>query len=521
MKNSIKKSLTVALSLAIMGSAMVGCKSEGSDGTKPEENPNATPTTLTVELFDRAKAGQPDLTNNYWTKYIEENFSKKYNTKVQFVTVPRTQEVDKLNVMMAAGEAPDICFTYDNGVVYNYVKQDGLADLTELVKKYGQNLTKNLGKDVLNYGVFNEKQMAIPARRTVLANSGEFIRQDWLDKLGMKAPTNKAEFEETLKAFKDQNPGKVDGVVPWAVGGDAGVAFKQLVESFWTKMSDKDFACLPEWQKPGNKEGVKFVNKLYNEKLISTDFAIDKTGKQSDADNSNGKSGFCMANWDFPYRANPGIADNLKKNVPGASFVPIDTFENYDGKYFKNEYAANGIFNIIPKSSKNKIQAVQYLNWLADPEVTFFMQNGEENVTYKTVDGVPSLLPLTGDKQMTSTYNLDYNLLFNGMMLGSDEKNTKALMKTYPGYEDLAIKALKIASTDTYKSFNWTIPSDANAKYAKALADKRTEMYAKLVVCKPEEFDKLYDSLVQEYMAAGGQAVKDDYMKIYDQMKKK
>jgi putative aldouronate transport system substrate-binding protein len=44
-------------------------------------------------------------------------------------------------------------------------------------------------------------------------------------------------------------------------------------------------------------------------------------------------------------------------------------------------------------------------------------------------------------------------------------------------------------------------------------------MTAKLIYCRPSEFDVLYANLVEEYMSAGGQAVMDENIKIYKAMK--
>lgn len=471
--------------------------------------------TLTVEVFDRGKPGQAPLDNNYWTRYINDNFGKEFNVKVKFIPVPRSQEVDKLNILMASNQAPDISFTYDQNVVYKYANMGGITPLNNLLAKYGTDLKKYLGDDLLSYGAIGGTQIAIPAKRTILANAGCFIRQDWLDKLGLPLPTNKDELYKDLVAFRDKNPGNVSGgVVPWATGGN-NYSFSLALWSSWTKMSEKDFATLPDWQKPGNKEGYRYLNKLYNEKLISPDFAIDKTGHQSDADLSNGKGGFVMANFDYPLRSNPGIYDNLKKNVKGAVLTPVDCFKNYAGKYYKNEYLPNGIFLIIPKASRNADLAIEYLNWMSKQKNLFFLQNGEEGINHKTVDGIPQVIAQTGDKQINSPYNIDYCLITNGTDLGDPVKNIKAIAKSYPGYEAEATKAIKIGMTDTYRNFWFTSPSKSNAKYSKILTDKTTEMNAKLLTCKPAEFDKLYDSLVAEYMAAGGQAVKDENIRLY------
>lgn len=519
MNNHIKNNLGLFLSVVLIAGMLGGCNTSKPTPTDSSSNPNENPVTLTVEVFNRGNPGQAPLDNNYWTKYVNDNFGKKFNTTVKFVPVTRTQEVDKLNIMMAANQAPDICFTYDQDVAYNYIKQGGITQLDSLLEKYGTNLTKYLGTDLLKYGSFSGKQMSIPAKRTIVSTSGEYIRQDWLDKLNLPLPKTKDELYNTLVAFRDKNPGGEEGVIPWAIGGGANYVFTEFLYSSWTKMSEQDFATLPDWQKPGHKDGVKFLNKLYNEKLISADFAIDKTGKQADADISNGKAGFVTANFDYPLRTNPGIYNNLKKNVSGAVLTPIDTFENYEGKYYKNEYQPNGMFIMIPKSSENSVQAIQYLNWMADPKVNFFLQNGEEGIGHKLVDGIPQSITQTGDKQMNSPANVDYCIVTNGAELGEKSKNIKAIANSYPGFESEAAKAISISSTDTF-TFSWlSTPNDSNSKYSKTLDDKTEEMLAKLLTCEPSEFDKLYDTLVQEYMTAGGQAVKDEATKIYNSMK--
>ena len=44
---------------------------------------------------------------------------------------------------------------------------------------------------------------AIEGKRNETCRINTFIRQDWLDKLGLKTPTTKAELEQVLIAFRD------------------------------------------------------------------------------------------------------------------------------------------------------------------------------------------------------------------------------------------------------------------------------------------------------------------------------
>lgn len=59
---------------------------------------------------------------------------------MEFTSVPRAESDDKLNIMMAGGSAPDIVFTYDQNLFYNYASSGALHDLTDVYAKYGSNI---------------------------------------------------------------------------------------------------------------------------------------------------------------------------------------------------------------------------------------------------------------------------------------------------------------------------------------------------------------------------------------------
>ncbi|MBQ9010821.1 MAG: extracellular solute-binding protein [Clostridia bacterium] len=177
------------------------------------------PITLKVSVFDRGNTGGTAPDNNYWTQWIQENFGDPRNIKIEWVVIPRSEEEPKLaTLMMDEASCPDICFTYNESIVTDYVNQGGVTELSKYVDEYGPNLKKFLGDEVLEFGKFGGGQYAIPARRVVVAWMGMFIREDWVEKLGRKMPTTKEEFLDTLRAFRDENPGNVEGgCIPYAL----------------------------------------------------------------------------------------------------------------------------------------------------------------------------------------------------------------------------------------------------------------------------------------------------------------
>ena len=201
--------------------------------------------TLTVELFDRSNAPQgTTVTDNRWVKYAKEEMAK-VGINLEFVAVPRSEEVTKIQTMMAAGTAPDIALTYTRSIAEDYFNQGGTYDLSSYVDGEGQaeNLKAYLGEDVLNVARDGDGQLwAIAARRATAAKDNLFIRKDWLDKLGMEIPTTTDELYQVLKAFKENNPDGRTDVIPFfsvAIGDETADRADVMAMPFMTTLPDE------------------------------------------------------------------------------------------------------------------------------------------------------------------------------------------------------------------------------------------------------------------------------------------
>ena len=182
--------------------------------------------------------------------------------------------------MMDEASCPDICFTYNESIVTDYVNQGGVVEVSDLIEKYGQTLKSFLGDEVLEFGKFAGGQYAIPARRVVVAWMGMFIREDWVEKLGREMPKTKQEFLDTLRAFRDENPGNVEGgCIPYALGRDLRYQLP-LQWSFYKDLSTRTLACEPTVAHDGYEDYLLFLNTLYNEGLVSPDFALNTDDAQ-------------------------------------------------------------------------------------------------------------------------------------------------------------------------------------------------------------------------------------------------
>lgn len=483
--------------------------------------PRKDPIVLTVEVFDRGTTGQTPPDNNYWTQWIQKNFGDPNNITVKFITCPRADEQNRLNVWMASGQAPDISVTYDRNLIYGYYENGGLAELTEAVDTYGQNLKSFLGEEVLKKGQYFGKQFAIPAKRVHNAKFATFMRKDWLDKLNLPIPQTRDEFYNALVAFKTQNPGNVANVVPFSLTRDIIWICNTFLESFRTDKSDRiRFIVKDPFMQiaaPGMKDGFRFLNKMYNEGLLSMEFPLDVDGKMSDAEFMRGEAGAISGNFDFPLRGVPGLMEGLKQTVPDAELVVVDPFKDSDGVPTKQVYDPAGIRIIVPKTSKHVNEAIQYLDWMTNKDVLTFLQCGEEGWGYELQDGLPIKKKVEGEKVFNSPDNIDYTLIVNGIDLGDTQKNIKLNSLQFTGMEELYISAYNSAITNGYIDPDVsTPPTEAEGKYSNSLREKGYELYARCLTCKPEEFDRVWEQQYQEFLKTGGQEVIDQRAAAWD-----
>ena len=373
-----RKLICIAMAAMLSVTMLAGCSGGGATSAASSDTPAASAesgdssaeagaeasgerTTLRVEVFDRAVQGGSDPTNNHWTKWIAEQMLQRHNIDVQFVSVPRSEEIQQLNVLMAGGDAPDIVFTYTQSVVYNYYKQGGTADLSDYMDQHGQTIKSYLGDEILSYGQFDGRQHMIPAKRISRATQGVYMRKDWLDALSLPVPATRDEFYDTLVQFKEKNPGGVEQVIPYGAMSDVNGTFSLIIDSFLELdgMSEEQrfvnaIDGSEKMMYPGFKDGIRFINKMYNAGLVDSQFPLYKDNSPTDDLISRGMVGTFCFNYDYPMRTTPGVYNNLKANVPTAELVAVDCMtEEAGGKTQKNMYLPTGIYNFVPATSKN------------------------------------------------------------------------------------------------------------------------------------------------------------------------
>lgn len=491
---------------------------------------------ITVEIYDRSNEGGSPPEDNFYTDFIKEGMLRDHNVEVEFIPVPRWTEVDVLNNLLAAGDAPDICVTYSYPTIQSYANMGGVLDMAPLLeanKSMLKDLWDLLGDTNIywNEDPVTKKIWAIEAIRKEIARINTFVREDWLKKLNIPEPTSLEEFENMLYAFKNNAStllgSDADKMIPFSTSFDVGWRCNNLLVSFVPDaLSDKDSFVYGfddrQLQWPGVKEAVRVLNKWYNDKLIWQDFPLYGEGDSTE-DNlmKAGYVGSIMHNWDYPYQTSVGIHESLQKLVgPDAAYIAVDPFKNDAGKTKKLTYSSIDRKVFFPSTNKEPVASLLYLNWISKFENRKFLQIGEEGVTHEVMpDGAIQLINATGDKIMNSGKNLDYTITVNGLDLGDPDLTARSLALAYSG-----VDARFIQRSYEYGNRNGFAPRNFNVGEIKSqegmdqvLKEKRNDLYAQAITCKVEDFDKVWDQYYNAYLDAGGRAIQEERKALFEQ----
>lgn len=485
---------------------------------------------ITVEVYDRGNDGGSDPTNNMYTEYIKNGVLEDLNIEVEFVAVPRWTEVEQINNLLAASDAPDVCYTYDYPTIQTYANMGGVIDLGQYVDTY-KDLLPNLWSWLGETNIYWDKD---PAAGTIWALEGKlavsnrintFVRKDWLEKLNLEVPTTKAEFEEVLIAFRDNADtllgADADKMIPYSVSYDVGWRAATLIESFIDpNISDKEYYVNGfddrKVTQNGTKEAVKLLNKWYNDGLMWEDFALYGSGDTTEDDMM--KAGYVGAfthNWDYPFRnGEDSINANLARLVgEDAEFIAIDPFEDSQGTHTKFVSGPIDRKIFFPSTNEEPLASLMYLDWISDPEHIQYLQIGDEGVTHEVLEGgAIATMAATGDAIQNSGMNIDYTMTCNGLKLVDDALTVTSRAYTYANVNpETVAEADKICNTDMKVGKNVNVGAIAAEEgMGTALAEKRDILYDTAVVAPVDQFDSVWDSGMADYLSAGGQAIMDE-----------
>lgn len=222
-----------------------------------------------------------------------------------------------------------------------------------------------------------------------------FINKAWLDKLGMNVPATTDELKSALLAFRDQNPGGVDNVIPMSCrvnGGNEDLGF--ILGAFGLGdnpdhiMVDENNKVVYSVTDDGYKEGIKWLNELQNENLIDPE-AYTQDYATYTAKGKNGQYGLFFA-WDAASVA----------SVP-TDYIPLPALQGPDGNInaVRQSGSADGGFQngrcVITSACVNKELAAKWIDLMYEP-----LQSVQNNWGTYGEEGKSNIFELTKDNTL-------------------------------------------------------------------------------------------------------------------------
>lgn len=310
-----------------------------------------------------------------------------------------TNSKELFNTMMASGKVSDL--------VHHQIKEQydtlgiegAFLELDDLIEKHAPNIKKFLSEhpDSAKYmKAYNGKTYFINFTPDGPAAKGWFVRQDWLDKLGLQQPKTVDELYTLLKAFKEKDPNgngvndeipyfsrsKLDGIydllIQWGVRGGADAAKR----GFYADNGTVKYGMY----EPGYKTAIENIAQWYKEGLIDKE-VFTRGAKARDillGDNVGGMT----HDW-FASTAN--FNDILAAKIPNFNFAPMNPPANTEGKILeessrKSTHASGWG---ISASTKHPVEAIKYMDFWFSDEGRRLMNFGIEGKHYDLVEGKP------------------------------------------------------------------------------------------------------------------------------------
>lgn len=316
------RKLAILLTAGMMLTA--ACSNGGSETDGTARSDPDRKITITAMKFGYGELPPNDAPG---VKLINERFNVDY----QINQVPQPSYGEKLSAVLASGSIPDMLAFEAPDISNRYVKfakQKAFLPLDDYIKEYPS--LAAVPEFVWSQFKVDGKIYAIPKyypRFNVLP----MIRQDWLDNLGLKTPTNYEELKQVAIAFTKNDPDQNGKNDTYGI-----VLGKEIVPNYnlgaywdpaaWYHKNDKG-QFIPGIISNARKEQIQWFADLYIENAITRDFAI-MDGNASNKEFYSGKAGIFIGTPRGMIQAN---ADSLLQLDPKAKFTFMAPAEAPDG----------------------------------------------------------------------------------------------------------------------------------------------------------------------------------------------
>lgn len=394
-----KKSSVLSLLLAGL-LAVAGCSgpAASSSSSAPAASSGAGSTAASSKPAESASVQKPiemwyAYSNNADTlpggtaDSVSAKVLEQFNVDLRFEFIATSSYAEKINVMIASGDFPDIFDTQANTLISEAADAGMLLPLTSILDS---DPWSEVDRDKLQRFMYKGDLYGLPA--VVDLPNGIYYRTDWLDKLGMDIPTSPEELYQVMKAFTEQDPdgnGKNDtfGLTMRSDFGQSDPLWNMFLPI--SPMSNSGFYYDETADEVSNvfylkedlEEAVNWFRRLYSEGILDREFVLTKS-EESENKFLSGQSGCWLKGfmWIGPRQV------KIQKNNPDAQILCFPAIEGKYGTNLKINPAGRALM-LTRRSADYADTAKEVVSYLCSPEGTRDLIIGQEGVTYKVEDG--------------------------------------------------------------------------------------------------------------------------------------
>jgi putative aldouronate transport system substrate-binding protein len=358
---------------------------------------------------------------------------EQLNINLTYALIPQGNDgVTKLSAQASADDLPDFFQITNRNLFFQLVDQGQIAPVNDVLPLMPERTKARYSDESLNKLVTIDGQIyGFQEPQLFQQRANLLVRQDWLDALGLEAPTTLDEFLEVAKAFTEQDPdgnGQNDtfgfgayihpSAENYALGPDFSFIYGAYAETFGLT------ARQPEYQ-----QATAFIKQLNDARVLDPDWT---TIKQDDfrARWKQGKYGmfvedFCAATCAANYK-------EFDENNPSGELVAIAPPAGPNGESQINTYSPAGNLFVMSQraSDEGKGPAIaRLLEWMHSGEGYYLTGFGEQGIDL-SADGALEVFPWPEDKAVADVRRSYTQLKW--LALNGNEAEMKA---RYPAFE--------------------------------------------------------------------------------------
>lgn len=330
--------------------------------------------------------------NSDWP--VAKEIEKYTGVRLNSVTEPiKMNSRELFNRVMEGNDLPDV--VGGNGLKEDFNKfgmQGKLIPLNALIEQHAPNIKRVLDQKPLvkaSITAPDGKIYYIPYIPSGIAGRGYYIRQDWLENLGLPVPTNVNELYRVLRAFRynDPNQNGVQDEIPFFNRHPEEVI--RLVNFFGARSTGSDryhdfivdgFSVSHPYLKTEFRDAIAEVAGWYAEGLIDPEIFTRGSNARNEllANNTGGMT----HDW---FASTAGYNDTLADDIDGFKFYPILPPADVNGKVM----AEHGRALVKPdgwaitSANEDVVETIQYMDFYFTEMGRIISNFGVKDKTYK------------------------------------------------------------------------------------------------------------------------------------------